>query len=1100
MRDTDIAMRQLALDSNQSFIVQAPAGSGKTSLLVARYLTLLANNVEHPEEILAITFTRKAAAEMQQRILSALTENSNDEKLSALVQKVLAKDKHYGWNLLNNPKRLKILTIDSFCAWLANAVPEKDEFNLNNAASPFVQHYYEKACDQLLELEQNNSELLQAFNLLLKHFNNDYINLRAQLSELLAKRDQWLPHLLSDNTENLRKQIEKSFQNLIEDHLQEICDLTCRLNFEELYRLMRYASSQLEIKNKKFLAYFSEIKQPDFFAPDIQQLNLWKAVAHFLLTESNTLRKEKGINKTCGFPSDAPEQKLMKKRMTTFLSQLNSDRILESLLATIKVLPKPELAENQWQILKALAQVLPWLCAQLRVFFAENGICDFTENSLKALAALTENGLPTNLAFYLEHKIQHILVDEFQDTSLTQYHLLEKLTQAWEPGDGHSLFLVGDPMQSIYGFREAEVGLFLKAANEGINQISLKKITLSNNFRADRKLVDWTNQLFKKIMPPEENMEYGAIPFSEAVANKNFEAAEITYQTADYVGRQIGLIIQQALKIKPDAKIAVLVRNRSHLLEIREDLRLAGIDYTAIEMEALADLIIIQDLMTITRALLNLTDRIAWLALLRAPWCGLTLNDLVILSSDPDYFLIWQAIENHEKITGLSLDALQRLNNIYSIISYALATIERAPLSELVKRVWYQLDGPALIKNKSDLIYAEDYFNLLDQLNTQYKIIDAELINEYLARLYASDFKNTQIEIMTIHKAKGLEFDCVILPLLENRPQNDSNPLLYWWLRPRQGHADELLLAPVKSYEDESDQHHQYLRYIETKKTELETARLLYVAVTRAKQSLHLVSGPYKSVKSQKTITGLLLNLFEDKFEFANKDEIIKENQSSIVYQNNLIRIKHANTTIAPLTILPVNSTTIELNDNQEDEKTLGIVIHQMLYDLSQLSTEQWPDKYDENWLNYYYRQLKQQNYAISKFAAAKSILQKTGLNLSESPRARWILSPHPDAASELTLSYKEEQQIKKIIIDRTFYADGFQWIIDYKTTAAPPDELDKFYRHQIMLHRNQLETYTKVIDAIYKRPIRCALYFPLFDGWVEIETQQSVTEVSEIA
>ncbi len=104
---------------------------------------------------------------------------------------------------------------------------------------------------------------------------------------------------------------------------------------------------------------------------------------------------------------------------------------------------------------------------------------------------------PEDLALALGQRIRHILVDEFQDTSYTQFELLEKLTAGWEPGDGRTLFLVGDPMQSIYRFRQADVSLFLKARLEGIGAIRLEPLTLSVNFRSRPEIVEWVNRTFR---------------------------------------------------------------------------------------------------------------------------------------------------------------------------------------------------------------------------------------------------------------------------------------------------------------------------------------------------------------------------------------------------------------------------------------------------------------------------------------------------------------------------------------------------------------------------------------------------------------------------
>src|SRR5207253_1125382 len=119
---------------------------------------------------------------------------------------------------------------------------------------------------------------------------------------------------------------------------------------------------------------------------------------------------------------------------------------------------------------------------------------DFTEFAHGALEALGSVDDPSDLLLSLDQKISHVLVDEFQDTSLSQFELLTKLTSGWQEGDGRTLFLVGDPMQSIYRFREAEVSLFLQAKHSGLGSVKLEPIELSTNRRSQEGLAKWFNE------------------------------------------------------------------------------------------------------------------------------------------------------------------------------------------------------------------------------------------------------------------------------------------------------------------------------------------------------------------------------------------------------------------------------------------------------------------------------------------------------------------------------------------------------------------------------------------------------------------------------
>ncbi len=160
----------------------------------------------------------------------------------------------------------------------------------------------------------------------------------------------------------------------------------------------------------------------------------------------------------------------------------------------VKDLPSPIYDPNQWLILQSLFALLPLLVAHLKVIFNDSGCMDFIEVSLNALQALGGDEAPTDLACFFDYRMQHLLIDEFQDTSLLQYQFFSKLVSQWQNGDGKSLFVVGDPMQSIYRFRSAEVGLFLKAKKEGIGPVKLIPLQLKCNFRSTTTLLDWINE------------------------------------------------------------------------------------------------------------------------------------------------------------------------------------------------------------------------------------------------------------------------------------------------------------------------------------------------------------------------------------------------------------------------------------------------------------------------------------------------------------------------------------------------------------------------------------------------------------------------------
>src|SRR6185436_15560804 len=205
-------------------------------------------------------------------------------------------------------------------------------------------------------------------------------------------------------------------------------------------------------------------------------------------------------------------------RLRALLEELAGNEALLAALQAVSTLPDARYTESQWQSLAALKIVLVRLAAELKVVFAERRAVDFVELALAAQRALGAVDAPSELLLALDRRIQHLLVDEFQDTSQSQRRLLELLTAGWQPDDGRTLFLVGDPMQSIYRFRDADMSLFLAAQQSGIGDVSLEPLALTRNFRSAPAIVSWVNATFTHVFPKVDQIAAGAAAFRESVA------------------------------------------------------------------------------------------------------------------------------------------------------------------------------------------------------------------------------------------------------------------------------------------------------------------------------------------------------------------------------------------------------------------------------------------------------------------------------------------------------------------------------------------------------------------------------------------------------
>ncbi|MGC1854064.1 MAG: UvrD-helicase domain-containing protein [Candidatus Aquirickettsiella sp.] len=1124
----DAKQRQQALDPKQSFIVQAPAGSGKTELLVRRYLVLL-TRVSVPEAIIAITFTRKAANEMRIRIMLALELAQNnhvpmgkDAERYDLAKKVLAQDQALAWNLLSNPNRLRILTIDSFCQTLTRQMPLLAGLSEKLTPVDNPEYLYRLATQELLNQLEEPLPWQAALSHLLSHLDNDFQRVEHLFIPMLARREQWLDYLLQ-HQHQLREDLEQALFNINQVLVEKLNHLINKDVAEELLQLLNFSLQQRHL------------------APLLQHdnLNFWQAASRLLLTESNTWRKQ--LRKTEGFAiaseiknkATQTEVHTLKKQCLNLIAHLSQQSGVKEILIALKLAPPLHYTDSQWQMIQSLFELLPVLVAHLKIIFQQQQKVDYTEILLAASSALGSAENPSDLALALDYQIQHLLVDEFQDTSSTQLRLIEKLTVGWQHQDGRTLFLVGDPMQSIYRFRKAEVGLFLQVQQWGIGILQLQALNLSVNFRSAQGIVDWVNQQFSQLLPATADLQQGAVCFSPATAyaptTQNDAVCSYWQLAHDFnsaeqaEAEQIIKIIQTIKRENSQASIAILVRARSHLHSILPALRRAAIPYQAIEIDSLAEKSAVQDLLALTRALHHLGDRTAWLALLRSPYCGLGLNDLYQITQfnaeKNTRLSIWQQLQRFEEI---SLDAAtkQRLRRIVPMLQQCLQQQGRVPLSLWVKQTWLALGGPTTLSNWDEMDHIHAYLNFLDnKIKLEGEALDFFKLGDELSHIYTQTTSATPahaIEIMTIHKAKGLEYDHVILPGLHRRGRPELSPLLLYSEKILTAQKKDFLLAPIKASHEEHDLIYNYLFNEEKQKNVAELTRLLYVACTRTKQSLHLLgtfaldeTAGIKSPAPQ-SLLGQLWPVMDIKPE-----EILAhtpaENTLALPTQGLLKRLPAD--WQAPILhrfeIYPeVKSPSYSYQWQLYPERALGTVIHRLLYQMSQDGLLHWDRKKITVSQTMFTHLLEQNGLLASHIPEA---LKKLNICLEKTladPRGRWILSQeHQAAHSEYAITALLHGKRQNCVIDRTFIdssAKRIRWIIDYKTTEYYGNKPEEFLNDAMQQHQQQLNNYAQALlleaESCGSQIVRCGLYFPLTSLWCEWEYTEVSTTVTVMA
>lgn len=1113
----DTRARQRALDPTTSFVVSAPAGSGKTELLIQRILTLLCQ-VDRPENILAITFTRKAASEMRERIVAALeeatagapVESDHQTQTRALALSVLARDSELSWNLLLNPNRLRIQTIDAFCRQIADQLCLDTGFSLPPLLTEDADELYRLAAEQMLGYLEQDSAQGQAMRKLTSHLDGNLEEICTLFANLLGSRDSWLPLALSRELlepDYLQTRIRALAEETLEQTAAEL-----QLLQSELEQLLDYALTYAE-ENPGDTKWLDEALCREIPPLDTTELNSWKALVGFLTTATGSFRKS--AEKRLGFPSakqskDDALADVRKQQFVDLISALNENAKVLPLLNRIRALPDPENQSFTHEINSILMQLLPTLAAEFMVLSQERGETDYASVSMTALRALGEPDKPTPLALRLDYRINHILVDEFQDTSVTQVRLLESLTLGWQPDDGRTLFVVGDGMQSIYSFRKADVSLFMRARQFGIGEIQLEPLNLSANFRSEKQIVDWVNQSFQQTFPNKDDLISGQVGFQRADIvrpDSEWKVQLQGYGSRESEAEAIASNIAGKLKFSEDS-IAILVRGRNHLSAILPALRERNIQWQAQDIDPLAERMAVMDIHSLTRALCSLADRIAWLSILRAPWAGLDNADLYHLcqwrpnKQEPvdegpqtkEWPSIWTAIQSAQSIQAISSTGKQILSRIERAMSTAFTDLGHLPLRTLIDNLWRRLDGEATLFEIKDRQDINDYLDLLEASEQAGFISDWHAFERRLSDLYAQPtelaesehLSSGRVQIMTIHKSKGLEFDHVYIPALDRSQRSSDNPLLLWWQREFHDGAEGYLLSTKPARGEEGDLY-SYLKFEQNNRERHERARLLYVACTRAKKSLYMtatVGGDKEQIgkPSSGSMLAILWDQYQQQFSgsFAPAKNATETENPSLKHIRRIDPTRpipeYADSAAPYLTeATPPIPGRFSINFVQ---RLLGDILHESLM---RIVRDELPPE-SELFLDRWNQLLNSGGITADDKQAALNSLSQSLEQMSRDEVGRWLLDPtHQDSQAELDIDYFDSKgQIKRAIVDRTFVADGVRWIIDYKSSSPMEAESeDAFLDRESNAYRPQLARYAQLLSSP-GTPVKALLYFPM--------------------
>jgi ATP-dependent exoDNAse (exonuclease V) beta subunit len=1226
----DQSQRERALDPTRSILVQAPAGSGKTDLLTRRFLRLLAE-VDEPSQVVAITFTIAAAAEMRHRILAQLEKAAanesavpvgNEFSMESLAHRALQHSNARDWKLLDLPAQLRISTIDGFCRELALQQPLLSGLGGGLAIANQPADLYRRAARHSLQQigKPGDHALSAAVEALLDWHDNNWEELENLLVDMLSKRDRWMHDFLIERDpdwESLRQRLERPFASAVRDALTQVSHLLDQVPgaCDEALALARFACEQPFGEQHRDLAERAAFPViPYTSAEEVEDaFQACACLANLLLTKDGGFRKR--VDKNLGFPAD---RKSEKGRIAKLIADLAAVPSLESALAVIPNLPPIRYTEEDWQIVRACFTLLRNAAAQLQVVFAESAAVDFVEVAQIAQATLrSADGFPSDAAIALADGIRHLLVDEFQDTSRRQHQLLAGIIAAWPDRAARTLFAVGDPMQSIYFFRDADSELFSRVKEIGLEipnaePLTLDFVALSANFRTTPALVNHLNEAFSHVFAQDDG---SGVAFSRATPSRedshssdchfdlhlSFSAqtafkkhvgadknAENDRSEDGQINQILELIHSHTDRIEEcrlarenggdeNYRIAVLARAKRSLAPIALGLREAGIPFRAVELEELSARPEILDALALARALLNPHDRVAWLGVLRAPWCGLSLDDLHILTSADDPALLSRPIPDllAERIPLLSTPgstAAQRvLSTLASVPALRAGRLNASP-GTLLQQVWIALGGAdccdPTARANLDLLWT-----CLDRLPAGEQDLLGSALTAALDKLTAlpdpAASSTCGVQLMTIHKSKGLEFEVVIVPDLQARTMSGSRKLLSWLERglavpDDSGDITEFLIAPLQSKGDDAGKSRKWVDRVYRDRESQETRRILYVGATRAREELHLFARPTYKVETSGDLAlcdppnsllatawpalepEIRASLEAWKTAAPQPDTATEIETLAASAESNLIvmppapkptllrrlppdyrsgtpschpeRAKGVEGSASCISGEWVGSSASPNPSHLGDEasvgklyprhegglqsRALGTAVHALFEELARRRTSaDWPTARAALQRLEPHIAARMRALGVDPPQAASLAIQalQLALQASNDPIAQWILSPHPDAASEVRWTGIVSGTLINVRVDRIFRAgltpgtEGHDawWIVDYKTAHADTEDPAAALPELRRLFAPQLEAYATVLRNLHGADaiLRAALYYPrmLQLDWWEI-------------
>ena len=841
--DDDGAARRFAVDPGNNVVLEASAGTGKTTVLVQRYINLLKAGVE-PANILAITFTRKAATEMRERIV-------RDLRGAAALSEF---DKARWVALRDRLGEISISTIDAFCLSLLREFPLEADLDpgFDLADETEVPRFVEEALDASMRIFARQSETDEDVALVLAQLGST--RTRAGLTTLLQRRlvaEGALARFLARGPRDLR------------------ADAVCRRAAESLRGALASAPGGLQrllatgpSRHPRYQLFLREVKRlesVDQASPATIRALMDRVALHFL-TQEGQPRKATGSIPPYNAAHYPSPQASKEHRDGVAIVGAEVERVVRAFSRDLNVI-----------LSRGIRKMFAIALSQYRRTLAARAALDFSDVLERALDLLRRMDEFSQSRFRLESRYHHVLVDEFQDTSRAQWELVSLLIQSWGQGQGlasnPSIFIVGDRKQSIYRFRDAEVAVLQDAGRhiDALRPDGTARRSIARSFRAVPELLSFVNEVCADM----SNAAMRADDFTYLDTDRFPIAADTPPSRASLgiavsddpgvcaraVAGEIARILREdtvrdkktgvARSARP-GDIAILFRSRTSHREFEHELAVLGIPTYVYKGLGFFDADEIKDAMALLRYLAQPRSDLRAAAFLRSAFVRLSDPAIAMLAPRLADAIIGEGPVLSERseskrpatVPQLPEEDQRVLEFLRSHVPQWLALVDRIPPADLFEQILPQAAYAFELRGRRQQQAWENLKKMRGLVrrvqNRGYATLTR--IADHIDALTAGDESNAVLEaldavnLMTVHASKGLEFPVVFIVNI-GRGAGGIPPPVRLVVSGREG-DESVSVSPFVSETDE----------LEREREQHETRRLLYVAMTRARDRLYLSS------------------------------------------------------------------------------------------------------------------------------------------------------------------------------------------------------------------------------------------------------------------